>query len=92
MNQFMTWELLATWGGAVVAVAALTQVAKAMFPIAGRAAVYTSLALSEAICVAAMIFTKGYSPQGIGLAVLNGIFVWATASGVYNRVQSSLTK
>ena len=89
MNSFMTWELLATWGGAVLAVTILTQVAKALFPIAGKGAVYTSLILAEAVCISAILATKGYSLQNAGLAVLNGIFVWATASGIYDRTQAA---
>ena len=85
MDNFFTWDYLATYGGMIAFVTGVTQLAKFYLPkiepkwIALAAAFIGQLAVQ-------IIFTKDMSAQGIGMALINVIAVLLGSIGLFETV------
>ena len=84
MDNFVTWEGLATMGTATAVVTLVVQYIKApldrVWKIPTRALVYV---LSLALLLAATAFTTGLTWQSAGLCVVNALLVALASMGAY---------
>lgn len=82
MNEFFTWEILATFSGACIATGLITQFVKNVF-----AKVPTQLLaylVAMAIGFAELIVKGSFNLDAIMLAVFNSFLVATCASGTYD--------
>ena len=84
MNEFFTWELLATYAGAALATGIITQFLKGIFSNLPTQALAYIVALL--VLLAATFFTGGLSLSAAALAVLNAAVVATAANGTYDAV------
>lgn len=85
MNDFLTWELVGTFAGTCLVVNLITQVFKYVFPTASATAIRVfALIMSEALTILVAVLFSGVSVEGIILAVLNGLLVFASTQGIYH--------
>lgn len=93
MNDWLTWELIGTFAGTCLVVNLLTQVYKYVFPKASATAIRIfALIMSEALTVLVAVLFQGFSVEGIILAVLNGVLVFASTQGVYHLASDATPK
>lgn len=82
MNEFFTWELLATYTGACLGTGVVTELLKGLFPAApGRLLGYLTAA---ALLLLAQGFTGGLTLSGGVLALLNAALVALAAGSGYD--------
>ena len=80
MNEFFTWELLATYTGACLGTGVVTELLKGLFPAApGRLLGYLTAA-----ALLAQGFTGGLTLSGGVLALLNAALVALAAGSGYD--------
>lgn len=85
MNDWLSWELIGTFAGTCLVVNLITQVYKYVFPNASATAIRIfALIMSEALTVLVAVLFQGASVEGIILAVLNGLLVFASTQGIYH--------
>jgi hypothetical protein len=90
MNDFFTWELLATFAGATGAVSVLTQVVKKYLNIEPK---FIALCLSFIILACVQFFyLKDFSANGIALAALNVLIVTGASIGLYEAALKTIAK
>ena len=92
MNEFATWNILATYGGAAVAVSILCQFTKGLGFIDKIPTQVWSYILSLLILYPAMLFTGQLSGEMIFLTLFNGVLVSIAANGTFSAVQRILGK
>ena len=83
MNEFFTWELLATYSGACVATGILVEFLK------GRLLSYPTAA---AILLTAQLFTGTLTLSGGMLSLLNAVLVSLAAGGGYELCKSAVAR
>ena len=82
MNEFFTWELLATYTGACLGTGVVAELLKGLFPAApGRLLGYLTAA---ALLLLAQLFTGGLTLSGGVLALLNAALVALAAGSGYD--------
>lgn len=84
----MTWEYLATTGGAIAATVLVTNMLRQAF---GWSAAWLALAVAAATQLAVWWFVAGATADAFGLAVFNTFVVYAGATGsngIVNRILS----
>ena len=86
MNEFFTWELLATYSGACVATGILVEFLKGLLP--GLLSYLTA----AAILLAAQLFTGTLTLSGGMLSLLNAILVSLAAGGGYELCKSAVAR
>ncbi|MBR2587462.1 hypothetical protein IKE71_03795 [Candidatus Saccharibacteria bacterium] len=93
MNEWLSWELIGTFAGTCLVVNLLTQVYKYVFPKASVTAIRIfALIMSEALTILVAVLFQGVSVEGIILAVLNGVLVFASTQGVYHLASDATPK
>ena len=91
--EFFEWNMLGSYGGAAAAVGVLTQISKEIPGIQRIPTQLWSYILALCTLVLAMIFTAGFSLQGLVLAMFNAAIVSLAANGGYcaiDRVKENL--
>ncbi|MBC8537263.1 hypothetical protein [Feifania hominis] len=84
MEEFFTWEYLATFAGASAAVTLITQVIKRYVSIDPKwIALAASLVIEAGI---QFLYLRDFTVSGIFLAVVNVFVVLAAAVGVFETV------
>ena len=90
MNEFITWEFLASFSGAVAAVTLLTQLFKKYINIDPK---WIALVLSVVVCASVQIFyLKDTTGAGLALMAFNIFAVLAAAVGGFEVVIKNLKK
>lgn len=87
----MTWEYLATIGGAIAATVLITNMLRQAF---GWSAAWLALAVAAVTQVAVWYFVAGGTPDAFGLALFNVFVVYAGATGsngIVNRILTNNT-
>ncbi|MEI3579456.1 MAG: hypothetical protein V8Q30_05525 [Acutalibacteraceae bacterium] len=90
MNDFFTWELLATYSGASAATGILVEFAR--ITAARSAAPAAELSHAAAVLLAAQLFTGTLSPGGAVLSLFNAVLVSLAAGGGYELCRSALSR
>lgn len=87
MMEFFDWAVLSTFGGAVVAVAVLTQLSKEIPGIKKLPTQLWSYILALAVVLGAQAFGgEGLTWAAAGLAVINAAMVSLAANGGYEAI------
>lgn len=79
MNEFFTWELLATYAGAALATGILTQFLKGVFKMLPTQVLAYIVALL--VLLAALFFTGALTVSSAALSLLNAVLVATATSG-----------
>ena len=91
MNEYLTWEFLATFAGAVAAVTLIVQFLKLpadkVWRIPTRFLVF---AISLIVLFAVMFFTDAITPEKAALTVLNAVVVTMASMGTYEATFAKL--
>ena len=90
MNEFFTWELLATYSGACVATGILVEFLKGL--LLGLPPRLLSYLTAAAILLAAQLFTGTLSLSGGMLSLLNAVLVSLAAGGGYELCKSAVAR
>lgn len=80
MENFLTWEMLGTFAGAVLAVTALTQVLKNYIRFDAK---WVALVLSILIVIGLQFVLGNFAVESWVLAVLNALVVAGTSIGAF---------
>lgn len=84
MNEFFTWDFLKSYAGAIVFIAAVTQIAKYYISINPK---WISLIAAVVVVMGTQIFyVKDLSAQGILLAAFNVVAVLCGSIGLFESV------
>lgn len=84
MDEFFTWQTLATFAGASAAVAIITQFLKNVFKKLPTQ--WLSYIISVIILYAATYFSSGLTASSAAIIPLNAILVSLAANGTYSAV------
>jgi hypothetical protein len=81
MNEYFTWELLASYTGAILAVALITQFIKNLGFIKKIPTRVTSYVVALIIMILALIFTGNFTWGGAVLTIINAVVVSLASNG-----------
>ena len=81
MNEYFTWELLASYTGAILAVTLITQFIKNLGFIAKIPTRVTSYVVALIIMILALVFTGNFTWGGAVLTIINSVVVSLAANG-----------
>lgn len=85
MNEFFTWEFLATFAGSVAFVTTITEVVK--YYLAKLDPKYIALAAAIVVTFAVrLLFYKDFTPEGLVLATFNVVAVLFGSIGAFETV------
>lgn len=84
MTEFMTWELLATYSGAILAVTLITQFVKGVGFIDAIPTRFVSYVIAVVVLILANVFTGEFSLSTAILSLINGVLVSLAANGTYD--------
>lgn len=94
MQEFFTWEYVATFGGCTILTTVVTQFVKKIdwpwlkkIPVQVIAYIIAVIGLELGT-----FFTVGFSIQALLLGLLNAVLVTIAANGTYDNLQKALTK
>lgn len=87
MNEFLTWEMLGTFVGAVTATTLLTQVIKHFITKLDPKWIALGVA-TLAVMGYTLLYVQDYSGQGIAMAVVNVFMVTGASIGLFEGVKS----
>lgn len=83
MNDFFTWEMLATLAGCSLATGLLTQFLKNSIKIPTQ---WLSYIIAVALLFAATLFTGGLTLSTGGIIPLNAVIVALSSNGAYSAI------
>lgn len=83
MNDFFTWEMLATLAGCSVATGLLTQFLKGAIKIPTQ---WLSYVIAVVLLFAATLFTGGLTLSSGGIIPLNAVIVALSSNGAYSAI------
>jgi hypothetical protein len=95
LTDFLTWQILATMSGAVVAVTLLTEFIKwvtGKTVITGTKAKICSYVSAIVVLVLANFFTQTLTLEVLTIIPFNAIIVTLSANGLYRTVQGAFSK
>lgn len=85
-NEFLTWDVLGSYAGSVLAVMLITQFTKGLPYIKKVPTQIWSYALAVVILLAAHIFNGSLSASNAALSLVNGVLVSLSANGGYSLI------
>lgn len=88
MNEFMTWNYLGTFAGAVVATAMFTEFTKGVKFIDKLPTRFVSYIVAAIILLASAGFTGVVGISNYALCLLNAVVVALSANGVYDAANN----
>lgn len=92
MNEFVTWQTLGTYAGAVMMVTIITQFLK-QTPLAKLNAQLLAYIVAVAILIGAEAFNgSAVTVQGVILCLLNSVIVALAANGTYDAATTGMVK
>ena len=83
MNDFFTWEMLATLAGCSVATGLLTQFLKGAIKIPTQ---WLSYGIAVVLLFAATLFTGGLTLSTGGIIPLNAVIIALSSNGAYSAI------
>ena len=83
-TNFFTWDVLGTFGGAILGVAILTQLTKEIKYIKAIPTQLWSYIIAVLLLVLSRVFTGEFSASSVGLAFINGALVSLASNGTYS--------
>jgi CHASE2 domain-containing sensor protein len=83
MNDFFTWEMLATLAGCSLATGVLTQFLKSTIKIPTQ---WLSYIIAVTLLFAATLFTGGLTLSTGGIIPLNAVIVALSSNGAYSAI------
>lgn len=86
MNDFMTWENLATFAGCTTGVAVITQFIKNIGALKKLPTQWASYFLAVALLFGATYFTGALTPEMASLIPFNAVVVSIAANGAYSAI------
>ena len=86
MNEYLTWEFLSTYAGAILAVTLITQFIKGVGFIDKIPTRITSYFVAVIIMLAALVFTGGLSLSSGVLTLINAVVVSLAANGTHDAL------
>ncbi len=90
MDEFISWETLATFAGCAAVTGLVTQFTKKLFPKFPTQ--WLSYIIAVVIMGLATIFTAGFSWPTIALIPINAIIVSTSANGSYSAMKQMIDK
>jgi hypothetical protein len=91
MNDFVTWEIIGTYAGAVMVVGLITQLLK-YFPVVEKLPTQLlSYALSFVILTASQLALNTFSLASLGLNLVNAVLVSLASNGAYTAMSNVIT-
>lgn len=91
-ENFVTWEVLATFAGAVTMTALLTQALKDIKPLANIPTRFVSYVIALITLLVATYFTVGLTVSSAVLLLFNAFIVATSASGVFDGIVDFIDK
>lgn len=91
-ENFVTWEVLASFAGAVTMTAAITQVIKNSELLADISTRLVSFCIALVVLAMATYFTKCLTIDSIAILPFNAFIVSTSANGVFEGVVSFIDK
>ena len=92
MNEFVTWQSLGTYAGAVMMVTLITQFLK-QTPLGRMNIQLLSYGIAAALLIGAEAFAgSAVTVQGVLLCLINAVMVALAANGVYDAASTGLQK
>ena len=92
MSEFVTWEVLGSYAGALAMVMLLTQFTKGLGPIEKLPTQIWSYILSLAVLYPALFFTGQLTASMAVLTLFNGLMVSLAANGGFHGLQKIVVK
>ena len=93
LDNFLTWEFLATYAGATAATSVIVEFAKKVldkyFNIPTQLVSYL---VALVILLLAQVFTSGLTISNIILTLINAILVSLASNGAYDGIKRMVTK
>lgn len=86
MNEFVTWATLATYGGSLAMVIAITQLIKNIPSLIKVPTQIISYLLALIVLIFATAFTQGLTPDNVALIAFNAVIVSLGANGGYSAL------
>lgn len=86
MSEYFTWAMLATYSGAILAVALITQFIKGLGFIDRIPTRVTAYFVAVVVMIAALIFTGSFSWSGLALTFINAVVVSLAANGTHDAL------
>ena len=92
MNEFVTWEFVKTYSGAILTVTLLTQFVKGLGFIERIPTRIVSYVIAVVVMLLAQIFTGGFTVSAAALTFINAVIVSLAANGTYDLCAAELKK
>ena len=92
MNDFLTWDMLSTYAGAVLAVTLVTQYVKGVGFVDRLPTRFVSYVVAVILMLAAMLFTGGFTWSAFALTFVNGVVVSLAANGAYDGLTANIKR
>lgn len=86
MQEYFTWELIATYTGAILAVAMITQFIKGLRFIRKIPTRVTAYVVAVVIMIAALFFTGTFTWPAFAITFVNAIVVALAANGTHDAL------
>lgn len=86
MQEFFTWEMLATYTGAILAVSLITQFIKGIGFIDRIPTRITAYVVALVVMLAALFFAGEVTPANVGLTIINAVIVSLAANGTHDAL------
>lgn len=91
-ENFVTWEVLASFAGAVTMTALLTQALKDIKPLANIPTRFVSYVIALITLIVATYFTVGLTIDSAVLILFNAFIVATSASGIFDGIVQIIDK
>jgi hypothetical protein len=91
-ENFVTWEVLASFAGAVTMTAAITQAVKGSKPLAKISTRVVSFCIALVVLALSTYFTKCLTIDTMAILPFNAFIVSTSANGVFEGVVSFIDK
>lgn len=86
MQEYFTWEMLATYTGAILAVTLITQFIKDLGFIKLIPTRITAYIVAVIVMIAALGFTGELTAANVGLTIINAVIVALAANGTHDAL------
>lgn len=92
MNEFLSWNMLSSYAGVVLAVTLITELIKGVGFIDKIPTRFVSYIIAVVLMIAAMFFTTGFSWSAFALIWVNAVVVSLAANGAYDGIAAGMKK
>lgn len=92
MNEFVTWEFVKSYSGAILTVTLLTQFVKGVGFIERIPTRFVSYVIAVLVMLLAQIFTGGFTLSSAALTLINAVIVSLAANGTYDLCKKEVAR